>query len=201
MAKKKSEEYDKIMQLLTSRDEQNVQLGLQLLKGTMDPQVLVEFLTTGSYLSYMICYPLVPFFQKQPELWKKVAAKTPGHIKSGITRFLPHKILHLDNHVIPAFCELANKEVQVFYPDFPELTPAILTEREGYYVGETLEGSEVVDGIGWSMKVDRRDIGPAEVIHEEEWHAAAHHPDLTIHIYREEKSYFPKVWLVKGDPK
>jgi hypothetical protein len=195
---KKNTDYQKIMQLLGTRDNQNELLGIELLKSTMNSELLVLILSGKSFITYKICYPLVPFFQKHPEIWNLVGPNIPSHIKSGITKWMPHTLLELNPYSIYSFCKLANKKVKEYFPDFPKLNQQILTEDHDFGYGYARSGKSVIDGIGWSLDIESRDVGPAEVVHEEEWKAIAYHPDFLIKIeLLDTGGYFPKIWLEK----
>jgi len=188
----------KIKQLLRSDEHNNQLLAIELLQSTREVAVLSQMLSDQSYMSYMVCYPLVPFFQQNAALWEQVKSKIPNHKQRNIEKWLPRKLLTLKKDSVAAFCQLANQAIKEHFDDFPQLQPSILTEFSGYGVGSTRSGKAITDGIGWSLEVEARDVGPAEVIHEEEWTAVAHHPKYHIKIRREDsKLPFLKVWMQK----
>lgn len=197
----KHKDYDNILQLLKSKNSDNVLLGVQLLKSTMDADLIVEFLSKESSITYLLCYPLAKCFQQQPELWEAVAPQIPSHIKSRITKWLPCTILELRKPTIATFCVLANQKIKTYYPDFPKLRPQILTEYEDYGYGSVEEGTAVIDGIGWMLKIEKEYKGPAETCEEEEWTATAKHPDFSIRIKLLVDAIFPKIWLEKLEDK
>lgn len=192
-----NEEYNKIIQLLTNRDPKNVLLGLQLLKSTLDTDLLIQFLSDRSYIGGMVCYPLVPLFQQNSKIWETVKPKIPAYRKRAIENWMPYIILELDFPTLDSFCELANQKVAEYFPDFPKLSPEILTEYKGYSVASVRSGKRIIDNVGWSLVINERDIGPAEAIHEEDWIAIAQHPDFSIKIQLEERHGPIKVWLEK----
>lgn len=192
------EQYNKILQFLRSRNSQDVVLGIQLLKSTLDADLITQFLSNKSYISSMIVLPLIPLFQENPKLWKTIQQKIPPHIAQQILMWLPFTILELDPATIDSFCALANKKVWEYFPNFPILDVQLLTKHESYYYCSIKSGREVVDGIGWSLYIESKDVGPAEVIHEEIWRAIAQHPDFSIKIERTESTgTLPNIWLVK----
>lgn len=192
------EEFQKILQFLRSNNKNNVKLGIQLLKSTRNPLLLGKFLSDRSYISGMISFPLVTLFQEHPSLWEQVQQYIPAHRKNNIQKWLSYHILELEDRSIPAFCQLATKTVQAYLPDFPILSPSILTEHQGYYCASVRSGKQIENNIGWSLTIEARDIGPAEVIHEEEWIAVAHHPNGLFKVeYHESGSSFPRTWLAK----
>ena len=102
-----------------------------------------------------------------------------------------------DSPTLESFCALANKTIVEYFPHFPKLSPNILTEYKSYSVASVRSGEKIIGQIGWSLVIEERDIGPAEVIHEEDWIATAHHPDFSIKIQLEDRHGSVKIWLKK----
>jgi len=124
---KENKDYQNIMQLLAHDDSKNILLGIELLKASMNPELISLVLSGKSYITYMIRYPLVPFFQEHLEIWDAVRPNIPNHIKSGITQWMPLTLLELKPRTISSFCKLANKKVKEYFPKFPTLDQKILT--------------------------------------------------------------------------
>ncbi|MCP4443587.1 MAG: hypothetical protein GY810_32185 [Aureispira sp.] len=198
---KTHKDYEKIAQFLKSKNSSDVLLGIQLLKSSMDADLLIAFLSKESYLSYILCYPLVTYFQDNSALWNAVSLKIPKHIKNGITKWLSCTILELKRPTVATFCVLANQKIKAYYSNFPKLSPQILTEDEDYGYGFIESGSAIVDGIGWTLEIEEEYQGPAETCLEETWRATAYHPDCSIRITLRKDDLFPKIWLKKLETK
>ena len=192
------ENYQKIFQFLKSDHFDTFLLGIQLLKATMDEDLFIRFLSNTSYLGYRFEYFLLPFLQEHTAFWLRIQAEIPSFRKERINQTMHYKVLELKDNSVGGFCALATEAVLEYLPDFPILSPDILTDSQDYYYVYTQRGSSLVDGIGWSLFIESRDEGPAEVIHIEEWIATAHHPDFDIKImHNESNGMFPKTWLEK----
>jgi hypothetical protein len=190
--------YNKIMQLLAFDDYTNFYLGIELLKSTRDPELIAKIISGKSYVSYRPGFPLVPFFQENPEIWEAVLANIPAFKAEDILKYMPHEVLFLPTERLSAFCELANQKAKEHFGNFPLLSEALLTEHEDFYCGYSKTGNNVIDGIGWSFFIESRDVGPAEVIHEEEWLATAYHPNYALKFeYQESGSMISKMWMEK----
>lgn len=91
--------------------------------------------------------------------------------KNEISR--PRHVLALPQPTLESFCQLATERVRLHDATFPVLDPSALRETYRFYCGYHCELDARVDRSGWTMTFDSRDVGPAEVIHEEDWVATA----------------------------
>jgi len=189
--------YNKIMQLLAFDDPSNFYLGIELLKSTRDPELIAKIISGQSYISYRPGFPLIPFFQENPEIWAAVLAKIPDFKAQDILKYMPHSILFLQNNTLAGFCDLVDMETAKIFKDFPSLIHETLKRDKSAYFYTTV-GDSIIDGIGWTVFTESRDVGPAEAIHEEEWRATAHHPDFLLKFeYQESGGTIPKMWMEK----
>ncbi len=187
----------KLSQFLGSDNFNNFNLGIELLKSTRDPNLIAQIISSPSYISYRVGFPLIPFFQENPEIWAAVLAKIPKFKADEIIKHLSHRILFLQKCSFESFCGLVNQVVQEYHTDFPLLNEITL-EQDFSPCYITHSGNSVVNGKGWTFFRVSREVGPAEVIHEEEWSATAHHPDFTLKFeYFESGGTIPKMWMEK----
>ncbi len=193
----KNPDSSKLSQFLGSDNFNDFYLGIELLKSTRDPDLIAEIISSPSYISYRVGFPMIPFFQDNPEIWAEVKTKIPSFKADDIIKHLSHSILFLQNRTIEGFCEMVNQKTAELDKEFPLLSPEILKRDESAYFYTTL-GNSVINGIGWTFFTESRDVGPAEVIHEEEWRATAHHPNYSLKFeYQESGGMIPKMWMEK----
>ncbi|MDC0230436.1 hypothetical protein OAK19_00585 [Aureispira] len=195
---RKSKEYHKIIEFLKHSDTKIFNLGIQLLQSTLNSKLIAQILNDKSYISYKIAYHLVPLFQTNEKVWGNTQNIIPVHIKNEILHWMPHELLDLEEITVRSFCELANNKAQVHFPNFPELSPDILTEEERIdvrYYGRW--GAKYVGKEGWSLRIEEEYQGPAETVCIKKWEAKAHHPEYSIKIKRENT----KIWLETPSPK
>jgi hypothetical protein len=186
----------KLSQFLGSNNHHDFYLGIELLKATRNADLIAEIISGASYISYRVGFPMVPFFQENPDIWEAVKSKIPKFKADDIVRFLPHRILFLKNSSISAFCDLVNKLTPEYFKDFPLLSEAILTESENHFCCLSRRGNTLKDNFGWTFFAESRDVGPAEVIHEEEWRATAQNGDSCLKFeYFESGGTIPKMWM------
>jgi hypothetical protein len=191
------ESYQKIYQLLNAKGADNLSLGVELIKASADVNLIIKFLSTPWHMSYKLCYLLTPYFQEFPEIWEKVSPALPPYKRDIVMKFLPHRILTIEGErTTEAFVKLCNQNVKEFFPNFPSLDLSIIKiEHNNHYVS-TQHAKEVQNNIGWELYIESRDVGPAEVIHEEEWEIKAIHPDFNLIFRHFESNYaFPETWM------
>jgi hypothetical protein len=193
-----SDEYDKILNFLRQDDTKNISLGLELLKFTRNSEIISRFLSSPSYVSGLVSFPLVPFFQENPEVWESVQQNIPEYHKRQIQEWMPYTILQLKNPDSYTFCQLAQREVQKIFPDFPALSLDILNENDHDNYFFTQFGKKTQGNMTWSLSIESRYLGPAEVIQEDEWSAIASHPECKIQVkHIESRGMIPQTWLNK----
>ncbi len=189
-----------IMELFRGWDEENIKKGINILTEKNNIDTLIFFLSHPSYVYGMINYDLIPFFQTNPEIWQEVSPKIPQYRMLEIKRWLSRTILKLKNPTHKSFCSLANKKVQNQFNDFPLLT-LDFTEESRYACACTISGKKIINGVGWELFLESRDVGPAEISHEEEWIATAYHPTKIIKISRlAVDGYTDRVWTEELTP-
>jgi hypothetical protein len=194
------ENYKKITKFLDENNPVNFSIGIQLLKSSKDVDLLVKFLTTPCHISYKLYYILTPFFQEFPDIWLTVSSKLPDFRRKGVESFLPHRILNVDLiSSLESFFDQCNEIVKEYNQDFPLLTTNLLSEENevGYYC-YVKKGQEIKNGIGWSVYIESRYEGPAEVIYVEEWQVnAIFHKFELIFYFNQTNQKFPEAWMKK----
>lgn len=144
----------------------------KLLGLTDDPHAFAEVLASSLWFDTDFLLSL-PTLQARPDLFDALRAKLPAYRRTLTDTWAPRVIWSQTRVTHAAFVQKANEVAQSLEPGFPtlELTldvvwTAYCASKRGY------DGR--VNERGWVLEVFEQDIGPAEVIHEEDWLATAH---------------------------
>ncbi|MCB1317403.1 MAG: hypothetical protein KDK27_15675, partial [Leptospiraceae bacterium] len=124
-----------------------------------------------------------------------------NHSRSKVSRWLDTTILEFEEQNLEGFIQLANHCAREAFGNFPLLTLDAIDSISGNHCARIPTGESIADGMGWKIKIESRDEGPAEVVHVEEWTAIAVHPAGNLRIVHEASSgALPRTWMEKGAP-
>jgi hypothetical protein len=131
----------------------------------------------------------------EPALAALLRSKAPSWFLSTVDLWLGRRKLAFAGTTIDELCALATARARLRDADFPEVSAKDLVwQRSGYCAtGAFLErdGGE----RGWTVDVEERDVGPAEVIHESEWRIRLRGRGWKLLIaYDATGSLLPKTW-------
>lgn len=130
-------------------------------------------------------YGLLPRLQATPALAAALHAALPAWRAAELRTWLGRTVLTPDAPSAEAFLALASARARLRDPAFPVADPTRLVhEPVGFCCYAYRSVQRDAAGRGWSLHLEERDVGPAEVIHESEWRATAHGLGGTLEIYR-----------------
>lgn len=130
-------------------------------------------------------YGLLPQLQATPALTEALLAALPAWSAATLRTWLGRTPLTPDTPSAEAFLALASARARRRDPTFPIADPTRLVHEPGGYCCYAYRGDQRdAAGRGWSLYLEERDVGPAEVIHESEWRATAHGLGGTLELYR-----------------
>lgn len=116
---------------------------------------------------------LLGLLQSRPDLFDALRAKLPAYRRDLPDVWGPRTLWSEARINHEAFVQKANDVARTLDPSFPTLELKLDSLWTGYCA--TGRGHDArVEGRGWKLDVDERDVGPAEVFHEEDWLAVAH---------------------------
>lgn len=128
-------------------------------------------------------FQVLPTVQAEPELAAQLWAVMPQWRAPSLRAWLARRLLP-DPGALAAFWALADERARRRDPSFPAVDAVRLVPVARWFAGERLASDQRVEGIGWVLQVEDRDVGPAECIHESEWTAEAHGAGWGLRIHR-----------------
>lgn len=130
-------------------------------------------------------YGLLPRLQATPALTEALLAALPGWSADALRAWLGRTVLSPDAPSAEAFLALASARARLRDPTFPLADPTRLAHTPvGFCCYAYRSDQRDAAGRGWSLDLEERDVGPAEVIHESEWRATAHGLDGALAVHR-----------------
>lgn len=164
-----------------------------------DRTTFAEQLGTHAWFESMLV-PFIPTLRADPEL----AAATRAHVESyrlaDFDKWMRRRILPLTVLDMARFCELANELAHARDPEFPSLSPVGSQYVDTWYCGVEKRHDAREHGRGWVFRVVEQDVGPAEVIHEEQWSADAHGDGWVISVRLDSSNSTVHVWEEPDEP-
>lgn len=164
-----------------------------------DRTTFAEQLGTHAWFESMLV-PFIPTLRADPEL----AAATRAHVESyrlaDFDKWMRRRILPLTVLDMARFCELANELAHARDPEFPSLSPVGSQYVDTWYCGGEKRHDAREHGRGWVFRVVEQDVGPAEVIHEEQWSADAHGDGWVISVRLDSSNSTVHVWEEPDEP-
>ncbi len=129
-------------------------------------------------------HDLLPVLQTEPELAELLLRGLPDWRAASVRAWLRRRLLPPDLRTVEQFFALATERARRRDPTFPAADGSRLLMTFHWFAGEHRASDQREHGVGWVLDAEDRDVGPAEVIHEDEWTAVAHGQGWGLRIYR-----------------
>ena len=150
---------------------------------------------SGHYAFEDRVFWLLEELQARPSLVERLLPLLSTYQQGVLAEWLGRRRLVLAEPTWQAFADLATARARARDAAFPTVSAEGLRLEQLYFCCDrgTVEGRE--GPRAWRLSVEARDVGPAEVIHEETWSVELWGPDLGLAIVLERSSgEADKIW-------
>lgn len=187
---------DEIIDMLKSENREIVKEGIKLMLADKDLERIIRKISM-SYIFGYILSELVPFVHNNKSLIDVIDAALPSYQRKRFRDFLNSKIVPCEEMSYDKYFAFL-RERSADYCDNPPSTGPEVLKRTTSTINASLESADTrQNGRGWVLTFESRDIGPAEVVHEEEWKALLYTKSMIIEFcYFYSSGYFPYIKIL-----